>query len=249
MTALTTLGESGIALKFSRSALSCRSLSALGERTIEAMGFLALDCHVQMRTASCTLSMTARGAASPLEASVLEKSAEMDRIFSFGNRLVVNYDSVTLLIVNMPLADPELCGRIRDHAAMIAESADLAVGNISLRSDAIKNAENLRSLASTGGRDVQSLRTNYRELQLATRLELDNMAHVIEGMYIHLGLTNSQEFTISDVVHSSVERVLTLFDQSSELDRNFARIVDGLTTASKYSVAEEDEARPSIELW
>jgi len=249
MTALTSLGESGVALKFSRSALSCRTLPALAERTIESMGFLGLDCHVQLRTAANTLSMTVRGAASPLETSVLDKSAGMDRIFGFGNRLVLNYDSVTLLVINMPLSDPELCGRIRDHAAMIAESADLAVGNISLRTDAIKNAQDLRYLASGGGRDVEALRNNYRELQLATRLELDNMAHVIESMYIHLGLTNSQEFTISDVVRSSVERVLTLFDQSSALDRNFARIVEGLTTAAQYSVAEEEEARPLIELW
>jgi hypothetical protein len=42
----------------------------------------------------------------------------MGRIFSFGNRLIVNYDSASLLVTNMPVADEQLCGRIRDQAAI-----------------------------------------------------------------------------------------------------------------------------------
>jgi hypothetical protein len=68
-------------------------------------------------------------------------------------------------------------------------------------------------------------------------------------MYVHLGLTNTQEFTISDTVRSSVDHVLTLFEGNSELDNHFASIVDGLTTAGDYVVNQEDEAPPTVELW
>jgi hypothetical protein len=68
-------------------------------------------------------------------------------------------------------------------------------------------------------------------------------------MYAHLGLTDNQEFTISDTVRSAVNSVLTLLESSGKLDQNFAVIVEGLTKAGEYTVAQEEEAPPAIELW
>ncbi len=249
MTAITSLGESGVTLNFSRGALGCRSLHALAMLTVESMATFGLNCHVQLRSASGTLTQTPQGAASPLEVSVIERMREMDRIFSFGSRMIVNYDSVSLLVQNMPVDNADLCGRIRDHAAMIVEAAELAVDNINLRIEAINRAHELRELANSGRMAIEELRCNYRDLQVGTRLELDAMTHTIEGMYIHLGLTNKQEFTISDTVRDAVERVLTGFERGIELDRQFSRIVESLTKASECCIKQDDDAPPAIELW
>ncbi len=131
----------------------------------------------------------------------------------------------------------------------IAEAAELAVDNINLRAEAVRRADELRSLADVSRMAVEELRVSYRDLQVATRLELETMTHTIEGLYVHLGLTNSQEFTISDTVRGAVDRVLTLFEDSSKLDSNFAGIVEGLTRAGEYTGAQEDEAMPTVELW
>ncbi|MCX7161641.1 MAG: response regulator [Betaproteobacteria bacterium] len=249
MTALTSLGDSEVTLKFSRGALGCRSLAAMALLSIDSMAAFGLNCHVQLRTPGATLTLTPQGPASPLEESVIERSKAMGRIFSFGKRLIVNYDSVSLLVTNMPLADESLCGRIRDQAATIAETAELAVGNIALRSEAVARAEELRALAGVSRAAVEELRGSYRQLQVATCLELETMAHSIESLYVHLGLSNRQEFTISDTVRSAVDRVLTLFESSAALDSNFASIVEGLTRAGEYSVSQEDEAPLKVELW
>ena len=249
MTAMTSLGDTGVMLKFSRGALGCRTQRALAALTIESMRPFGIDCHVQLRTPAEVLTMTPQGPASPLEESVIERSRTMDRIFSFGNRLIVNYDNVSLLITNMPVSDSDLCGRIRDHAASIAEAAELAVGNIALRTDAMQRTNDLRTLADVSRRAIETLRGNYREMQLATRVEMENMTNTIEGMYVHLGLTNTQEYTISDTVRGSIDRVLTLFEGNSELDHHFASIVEGLTKAGDYVVSQEDEAPPTVELW
>ena len=249
MNALTNLGDAEVTLKFSRGALGCRTLRAMAALTIGAMADFGLHCHVQLRTPSATLTLTPHGPASPLEESVIEKSKEMDRIFSFGTRLIINYDNVSLLITNMPVADQSLCGRIRDQASTMAEAAELAVGNIDLRNEAVIRADELRSLANVSRQSVEELRHNYRELQVATRLELETMTHSIEGMYVHLGLSNHQEFTISDTVRNAVGQVLTLFESSSALDHNFASIVEGLTRAGEYTVSQEDEAPLKVELW
>jgi CheY-like chemotaxis protein len=248
-TALTCLGDFEVTLKFSRGALGCRTLRALAALTIESMGAFGLTCQVQLRASAVTLTLTPLGPASPLEESVIERSKGMGRMFSFGNRFIVNYESISLLVTNMPVTDEPLCGRIRDLAATIAEAAELAVGNIDLRTEAVRRAEDLRRLADVSRTAVEELRISYRELQVATRLELETMAHTIEGLYVHLGLTNRQEFTISDTVRGAVDHVLSLFEDSSRLDGSFAGIVEGLTRASDYTVAQEDEVMPTVELW
>ena len=243
--AITGLDDSGVTLKFCRSALGCRTPRAMAALIIDSMRTFGIGCHVQVRTPHETLTLTPQGPATPLEESVIEMSRTMGRIFSFKNRLIINYDSVSLLVTNMPTADDSLCGRIRDEAAMIAEAAELAIGNINLRTDAVMRAEELCQLTVDSRQAILVLRV----LQVATRLEFETMANTIEGMYVHLGLSNHQEFTISDTVRGAVDRVLTLFEGSSQLDRNFAGIVANLSKASDYTINQEDEPALNIQLF
>jgi hypothetical protein len=68
-------------------------------------------------------------------------------------------------------------------------------------------------------------------------------------MYVHLGLTDKQEITISKTARDAVERVLTLLERSKELDHNFSGIVDSLTKAGEYTVTQEAESVSAVELW
>jgi CheY-like chemotaxis protein len=247
--AIAGLDDSGITLKFCRGALGCRTPRAMAALLIQSMGLFGIGCHVQLRTPHETLTLTPEGPATPLEESVIEMSRSMGRIFSFKNRLIVNYDSVSLLVTNMPTADEGLCGRIRDEATMIAEAAEMALGNINLRTDAVRRAEELRLLSDASRQAVEALRARYRTLQLATRLEFETMTDSIEGMYVHLALSSHQEYSISDTVRGAVDRVLTLFEGGSELDRNFAGIVADLNNASQHSISQEEEPVLNIQLF
>ena len=249
MTAMTTLGESGVTLNFSRGALGCRTQTGLAQLMIESMAAFGIESHVQIRLPHEILTLTPQGAASPLEESVFEKMRTMGRIFSFRNRMIINHGAISILVTNMPVADDDLCGRIRDHGAMIAEAAALAANNIHLRTQVVRRAGELRGLAEASRMAVEELRGAYRGLQVATRLELEAMTQSIEGMYVRLALTEKDECSISNTVRGAVDQVLTLFERSSELDRNFAGIVEGLTQASDIDVAQEDETSAAVELW
>ncbi len=259
MAALNSLGEFGITLKFSRSALGCRSLRTLASLVIESMHTFGIDCHVQLRTPVETLTRTARGTAQPLEVSVIEKMQTMGRIFTFKNRMIVNYDTVSILVINMPTADEELCGRIRDHVAMIAEATELSANNISQRTEVVMRADELRHLADSSRHAIEHLRSSYRTLQTATRLELERMADSVDGLYDQLGLTKAEELTIHNTLRVAVAQVMTHFDQSRELDPKFAEISEVLNQASEFCLFQanletasndrESEATLSVELW
>ncbi len=250
LTALTTLGETGITLKFSRGALGCRTQTRLANLLIESGNAFGITCHVQIRVPGETLTLTPCGPASPLEESVFEKISSMGRIFSFRDRMVINYENISILVMDMPLADEDLCGRIRDHVAMIAEAAELAVDNIHLRTETARRAAALRELSGASQSAIEALRTTYRYLQYSTRLELESMTNSVEKLYVHLGLTDEQEFAVSDTVRAAVDSVLTMFELSSELDATFANIVKDLAKAGEFAPLKvEEEVLQAVELW
>jgi CheY-like chemotaxis protein len=259
MAALNSLGEFGITLKFSRSALGCQSLRTLASLVIKSMQTFGLDCHVQLRTPVETLTLTQRGVALPLEISVIEKMRAMGRMFSFKNRMIANYDSVSILVTNMPITDEELCGRIRDHVAMIAEATELSASNISQRTEVVMRADELRHMADRSRHALEYLRGSYRSLQTATRLELARMTSSVDGLYDQLGLTNAEELTIHNTLRGAVAQVMALFEQTSKLDQQFAGIAEVLNRASEFCLFQtslesasndsESEAQLSVELW
>ncbi len=251
MTALSSLGETGIVLKFTRSSLSCRSLNALASLAVETMRSYGLDSHVQIRSRFGTLTLTQDGLATELESSVIEQSQSQGRIFQFKRRMIVNYDAISVLVLNMPADDPEAAGRIRDYAAMICETGGAAVENILLRLEANERTDELRQLADATRTAVAKLHTRYSAQQVDTRFELERMVDTLENMYTSLGLMNSQELAISNVVRNAQAEVMKLFELGASFDDEFKSILLGLAKAAEFTAPiEEDKIEASeIDLW
>lgn len=58
-----------------------------------------------------------------LEARVLKKFMNQNRIFDFGSRTVINDAQITILIKNMPLNDPDRYGRLKDNLMIMISAA------------------------------------------------------------------------------------------------------------------------------
>ena len=54
-----------------------------------------------------------------LESEILELGRSAKRIITFGNNLLLNSKWCSLLIKKMPVNDEDLCGRLRDHYAIL----------------------------------------------------------------------------------------------------------------------------------
>jgi len=245
---LSSLEETNIVLRFTRSSLGCRSLQSLASMVVNSLNEYGLTSHVQIRSHFGPFTMTPEGPASPLESSVIEMSKMQGRIFQFKRRMIVNYDSISILIIDMPIADVEETGRIRDYVAMICESAELAVDNIIMRLDANSRADELRELVEATRVALAKLQTVHQVLQSDTRIGLDRMVNTLEGMYISLGLLDRQEFTISEVVRSAVSGVMDLLDQGSTADEDFKVILKNLAKTSDYRASVENECYVSSKI-
>lgn len=225
---LRNLGETGVLLKFIRNGINCTEYDALAGKLMEAAKDFGISCVVQVRGpggAVCTL--VPNGPATPLEESIVNKSASLGRIFQFSKRLIVNYDFISILIMDMP-ADEEDAGRIRDNVSLLAESAEAVAETIAIRKKAGEHADVLSSATAQSYHAVGNLRETYRKQQMDTRLLLQKLADDVEKSFIYLGLTETQEQTLTSTIRAGSEQILNRFDMSEEFDKQFAALLDAL---------------------
>ena len=121
---LASMDETGILLQFMSKLIAMNSAQEICAGGLELLRRYRLEGVVQTRLDGETLTMSASGTNLPLEASVIEHVRNQGRIFEFSRRSVHNFERVTLMINNLPLDDPEYCGRLRDHLSVAAQGID-----------------------------------------------------------------------------------------------------------------------------
>lgn len=225
---LTNLGESGTVLQFLRNCFTCGDYPALAKMVMDAMQEYGANCLVQIRVPSGTYTFTQQGAASPLEESVFGMMHGLERIFQFKSRMIVNYEHVSLLVNNMPIDNPELCGRIRDNAAFIAEGAETSAKTIFRQEEAEARTQQLQRVTQCTLIALENLREEYRKQQHDTRLILYALTEKMDKAYSSLGLTEGQEKSVDSTVRGSVEDALKLFERGLDFDGQFTAVLDEL---------------------
>ncbi|PKO91391.1 MAG: hypothetical protein CVU16_08220 [Betaproteobacteria bacterium HGW-Betaproteobacteria-10] len=235
---LRNISETGVLLEFVRGNLGLTSYEALAERLLEATNRYGVSCHVQVRHAGGCLTRTPAGKASPLEESVLEKSAMMGRVFQFSRRLVVNYSTVSTLVIDLPDDDIEQ-GKIRNDIAILAETAEAISETIAMRQESANRAEALQAAVSETADAVDSLRELLRIQQADAHQHLSCMIDEVEKAYINLGLTDLQEHRVSNIVREGTENTLLLFDIGGKLDAQFSLIHDALRPQGSAAAQSE----------
>ncbi len=224
---LRNIGDTGVLLNFMRSSLGLVDYEVLAQRLLDATAEYGVTCHVQIRYADGSCTLTPHGAASPLEASVLEKSSTMGRIFQFSRRLVVNYTFASALITDLPTNDEE-AGKLRDNIAILVESAEAIAETIAMRKESGIRAEALQAAAGETADAVETLRELYRKQQADTRIRLQDMIDNVEKAYVNLGLSDNQENRVSNILREGADNTLQLFDVGIEFDKRFGQILDAL---------------------
>lgn len=213
---MANMDEYAILVRFMRELISWQSEQEIGRGVLEMLARYRLDGVVQTRISQRTLTLSAQGENVPLESSVLDHVRGLERIFEFRNRSVHNFERLTMMINNMPLADPEYCGRLRDHLCIAAESAEarlraLETEEANRRSQAgIQGAlENVRAM--TTGLHQSLLNNRAASAELFMRLE-----QKLANAFVHLGLSEDQELHLGDLVNGFMKELVELLDRGEQ---------------------------------
>ena len=205
MTAMTSLSETGLVIEGIKRYNQCHTAESLGRALLDSCEYFDLHGAVQIDLGGEPIALNRNGLATELEQSILQQLTVMDRITQFRNRLFIHYPRVCIVINNLPLEDPDRCGRLRDHLAMLVEAADIRAGSLLNATQAHSRGEaishTIEALTATlsgidhlqrqGRADTSSIRAHV----------LIEVEHVMSGM----GLSEQQESAILRVVQQGLE--------------------------------------------
>jgi DNA-binding response OmpR family regulator len=224
---LHEVGETGVLLSFLREAIRVTDYAALASLLFKSVGDYGVRCYVQLRHEHGVETLAPSDTPTQLELSILERATALDHKFRLGRRLVINYHFISLLIVDMP-DDVDRARRLSDYLDVLVESAEAVAETIDIRRESAKRAEALMVATGESCGAIENLRAGYRQQQADTRVLLRELIDEVEHTYVHLGLTESQEETISSALRRNAERILQLFAQSVEFEQQFAAVLAAL---------------------
>ncbi len=225
---MSTMEEAGIALNFMCQLVAWETEQDIAAGLLELLQRYRLEGVVQTRIAGRSLTLSAAGANLPLEVSVMNHVSRLDRIFDFRNRSVHNFDRVTLMVSNLPLDNPDYCGRLRDNLSIAAKGAESKLQSL----EALElNSRNQAGILATLDH-VRGSAETLRQANQKNRAAAAELTHALDqklaNAYVHMGLTDNQERQMTNLVSEVMQQQQDMLDNSNETDRVLKDLGDRL---------------------
>lgn len=229
--ALASMDESGLVLQLLSKAIACENPEELSEALLHLMRGYRRNGAVQLRCAGTEVNHCADGSSSPLEVSVLDHVRTLGRMFEFKTRSVINFDRVTIMVSDMPVGDPDFCGRIRDNLTIAAQGADARLA-------AMETSLSERKRFEANRNALERIKVTISELSVADREQRETTARLsgelldtLTKSYVRLGLTDNQERFLTDLVQGHAADMLSATDQSGRTQELLGELMRDLEAA------------------
>jgi len=227
-TAMISMGDLGVVIEFLRKSASATSYAVIAARLIAAMKAWGLQGAVQIRGRHEQVNLNAEGPMSPMQASVLEKLRDIGRIFEMGSRAVINFEHVSLLVENLPVEDPDKVGRLRDHLAVLAESADMRTAALDAVNERAQQKLAIEATLAELQNAMQHITSRTSGKLRKSQTSLLESVEQLGRTLSTLGLTESQTGYLDDLIRHAEEEAYGYFDAVALSDSEFTEVLNRL---------------------
>ena len=218
---LANLDEYAVLVKFLRTLNGCETYSQIAESIHGMLASYHLDGVVQFRLPGFELTIGQDCSVRPLESSILNQVRDLGAIAEYKSRAAFNYKTISVLVFNMPLHDPELCGRLRDHLAISVETADSRVQSITIHNDNVETKSEIAEVLGELGRTIESFRKRYEAAYRQGEGMGAQVLAELDSEFANLGMREVQEDSIKGMVRKHTDELMAVFDFSSETESVF----------------------------
>lgn len=220
----SSLGESGIHLNFMRAGLACRSYAALAEKLLDTLREFTLECAIRIRGGKEVMFYATYGEPTSLEISILEQSLNKGREFRYKNRLVINYELVSIMVNNMP-DDAERASQVRDNMITLTETAEALIEAVEMRQESNSRAEKMQLVMGNAVSAIQNLKGKNKQIMMDSCVLLQNLVQDVEACYSWLDTSKEQEVAISNTMNDSAKKVLDVLAKGNETEQDLEKIL------------------------
>ena len=221
---MASMDETGILLQFMSKLIAMDSAEEIANGVLELMQRYKLDGVVQTRTGRAKLTLSAAGRNLPLEVSVIEHLRDQGRIFEFRQRGVHNFERVSLMINNLPIADPDYCGRLRDHLSVAAQGVDSRLKALDAEEASRLAQQGIAQALENVGETIKALHAAQQSNAAASSKLVSELHESLLNSFYRLGLTDSQEEFLQGMVGNFMARMLALLDNRNETQDALQRL-------------------------
>ena len=210
---IASMDETGILLQFMSKLIAMDNAQEIAEGLLELLHRYRLDGVVQVRMEGEPLTLSAAGTNLPLEVSVIEHVRDQGRIFEFSRRSVHNFERITLMINNLPLDDPDYCGRLRDHLSVAAQGVDSRLKALLAEERSRRTQEGIQQALENVGNTIMELHEAHKENAEASSVLIVGLQETLLNSFYKLGLTDNQEKFLQNMVGDFMTRMVELLDR------------------------------------
>ena len=214
---LSNMDEYAVLLKYLRALNSCFDERETAQLTHDMLRGFGLSGAVQLRLPGETLTTTATGLASPIIVSIIRHVHSMGRIFEFRKHAVFNFEQITLIIDNMPIDDPERCGRLRDHLAIAIETADARLAGLLAARTNAQAGSNLEQTLDTLQLSIMEMSAHHDQAHETGNTIMRELQGELRAVFSHLGMNLIQEESVLDLVEQSALRLIRAYDTNTSM--------------------------------
>lgn len=225
---MANMDETGILLQFMSKLIAMDSAEEVACGLLELLQRYKLDGVVQTRLGAAVKTRSAAGVDLPLEVSIIEHVRDQGRIFEFRRRSVHNFERVTLMINNLPIEDADFCGRLRDHLSVAAQGVDSRLQALHAQAVSRRAQAGILAALESVGNTIMELRdAHHGNTAVSSRLIVEFQETLLNSFF-RLGLSESQEKFLQNLVGDFLARMAEMLDRGSETQDTLQRLSDKL---------------------
>ncbi|CAH9049643.1 Protein-glutamate methylesterase/protein-glutamine glutaminase [Pseudoalteromonas holothuriae] len=230
--AMATSSEMGQIVNYIENIANIDDVTTLAKALINCMSNFGLSCNIEFRINDEQFHHATSGMCSPIVLELFEILKSKGRLHEFTSRILVNFDYISVLVLNMPEGDSEKHGRIRDHICFIVSVTEQQLLAILTRNELCQQQQNLNgaiAMISSKFKGLMLLLDNNRKQNEAV---FKGLQEQFEQRIPTMGLDEDQELFIYNKVDNAIQKSVAREEALIQVRAAFSEIESDLTALS-----------------
>ncbi|RJE76235.1 two-component system response regulator [Pseudoalteromonas sp. MSK9-3] len=232
--AMATSSEMGQIVNYIEQISLLDDIPTLANAMTKCLSSFGLNSNVEIRIDEQRHHFATTGLCSPIVIELFDILKSKGRLHEFTSRVLVNYDLVSVLILNMP-EDESKHGRIRDHICFLVSVTEQQLTAILTRHELTAQRENLdKAQAMVNGKFkslMGMLETNRKQNETVFRALQERFETRIPTM----GLDEDQEVFIFNNVDEAIQNSVARKEAIDMVKSAFNEIEGDLALLSEHA--------------
>lgn len=235
MSAMRDTSNVGVCLHFMEESFTAPALPQAVAALFRATKKLNMSASVQVRLSGGDLTYQDDEVYRELEHALLLKVKDQGRFVNFGQRIVVNYDCVSMLIKRVPDSEGAAFTLTKDCALMLMKGLHARVKALEAEMDLQKERDVLSKLITKTHQVLTSTQANVHHLITQSASIMEDTVVEVEQFMSHLHLDEYQEETVMNLLKSKLEKISALHTPYLEEEKRFTDMIKVLNKAKDIS--------------